>query len=372
MIRKSLIALAAATVAGAAYAQSSLTISGRVDINYGWVDGSGGTTDAARAFANSLDQQRVDQNGTVSTRILFEGSEDLGGGLHGVFRIDIRPDLVEGGDLRAGSQYVGITGDFGEVRLGRLDSAFSDNWEIANPFDRRVGSGFDEPGVVSRYLDLDGVTAPTRFNGAIGYLSPVFNGVQGSILFVPEDTDADATRRPGVIDVGLSFTQGPINAKLSWQQTRASRTVDAEDSPIGVGGRDVQNALWLLGVSYAIGGLTLHGGHFREQVDVADVESADITGWTGGVSYTTGPWTVKAAFTQSEDNALPANQVFTNLNGAAAFDPDLLETGADRNVLGLGVEYSFSQRTALYGRFENQDFGPTGIQTVIVGIRHTF
>jgi len=367
MMKKSLIALAAATVAGAAFAQSAVTITGTVDINYGQVDGSGGTTADTQQGANRLDQQRVAHNGSANTQLFISGSEDIGGGLRGIFQIEMNPDFVAGGTLSTtGNNFLGLTGNFGEVRLGRLNSAFLQNWLIANPLGVWLGSGWGAAGVVTRYAGA-AVTAPTRFNGAIEYQSPVFNGIRGRLMYVPEDTTPTETVRPGVIDAGLVFAQGPITAMLSLQQTQASRAILAPASQIGVGGTDVDSTLWMLGGRYVMGALAFSAGYWQEQVEVAGVEGADITGWTLGVRYTMAPWALTAAYTQSENNAAAAPQLFNAAGSVAA-----LETGADRSVLGLGVDYSFSKRTALYGRFEARDMDQTEVQTIAVGIRHTF
>jgi predicted porin len=362
MMKKTLVALAAAAVAGGAFAQSSVTISGLVDIGYGQVDGSGSAT------AQAADQQRVAQNGSATTAIIISGSEDIGGGLRAIFRYETNPDFVSGGGIAAsnGFSFVGLTGGFGEVRLGRLNSAFLQNWVTVNPLGTALGSGWGGAGVVTRYTVPAGnfaVTAPTRFNGAIEYQSPVFNGIQGRLMYVPERDDAAATaNRASVVDAGLRFAQGPITAMLSWQRTDASGAVDAAVHPLGVttpaAGGD--STLWMLGARYAMGALALSGGYWQEKVELGGVERADITGWTLAVRYTMGPWAFTAAHTQSEDDAV--SQIFTATG----------ETGAKRSVLGLGVDYSFSKRTALYGRFEGRDMGPTEFQIIQVGIRHTF
>jgi predicted porin len=182
---------------------------------------------------------------------------------------------------------------------------------------------------------------------------------------VPERDDAAATaNRASVVDAGLRFAQGPITAMLSWQRTDASGAVAAVAHPLGVAtpatGGD--STLWMLGARYAMGALALSGGYWQERVELGTTEVADITGWTLAVRYTMGPWAFTAAHTQSEDDALTANQIFS-VTG---------ERTAKRTVLGLGVDYSFSKRTALYGRFEGRDMGPTEFQTIQVGIRHTF
>jgi len=370
MMKKSLIALAAATVAGAAFAQSAVTITGTVDLGYAIYDVSGGTpTEQAH------DQQRVSQNGSATTALFIRGSEDIGGGLRGIFQIETNPDFVTGGTLSTGgNNFLGLTGNFGEVRLGRLNSAFLQNWLIVNPLGTNLGSGWGAAGVVTRYV---GVATPTRFNNAIEYQSPVFNGIRVRLMYVPEDTTPTTTVRPGVIDAGLVFAQGPITAMLSLQQTEASRNLAGAASLIGAGPAEagntgVESTLWMLGARYTMGATAFSAGYLQEQIDVSGAERADITGWTLGVRHTMGPWAFLAAYTKTEDDA--TNRVLTGpaalIHSAAGVAT--VGTGADRSVLGLGVDYSFSKRTALYGRFENRDLGLAEVQTIAVGVRHTF
>jgi predicted porin len=368
MMKKTLVALAAAAVAGGAFAQSAVTISGTVDLAYALYDVS-----STVAADRDADQQRVMQNGSATTAIIISGSEDIGGGLRGIFRFETNPDFVAGGGLAAatGFNFVGLTGGFGEVRLGRLNSAFLQNWGIANPFGTNLGSGWGAARVVTRYAG--GTTAPTRFNGAIEYQSPVFNGIQGRLMYVPEDTTPTSTVRPGVIDAGLRFAQGPFAAMLSWQQTDASRNITV-NVPIGVTGNGVENTLWMLGGRFTMGATAFSAGYWQEEVEVAGVKRADITGWTLGVRHTMGPWAFLAAYTQSEDDATsPVLTTGGALVHSAPGDVTLAGgAGAKRTVLGLGADYSFSKRTALYGRFEARDLGVTEVQTIAVGIRHTF
>ena len=93
-MKKSLIALAALAAVGAASAQSSVTLYGVIDTNYGW----------ARLTEKNMDQQSgTVKSGTVKTtttglnaaggnmsgsRWGLKGQEDLGNGLSAVFNVE--------------------------------------------------------------------------------------------------------------------------------------------------------------------------------------------------------------------------------------------------------------------------------------------
>ncbi|QWE00588.1 porin [Polynucleobacter sp. JS-Mosq-20-D10] len=86
-MKKSLFAIAAVTAfAGAAQAQSSVTVYGILDVGYAGGNSRvspGGSTAVARATGNAF------TNGAESTnRLGFKGSEDLGGGMSAFFTIE--------------------------------------------------------------------------------------------------------------------------------------------------------------------------------------------------------------------------------------------------------------------------------------------
>ena len=121
-MKKSLLALAVlGAFAGVASAQSSVTMFGLVDANFGKDNGSA--------------QRRMGQG--ASSRLGFRGSEDLGGGSSAFFHLEnrFRPwnGTINGGDGVNGSpltlfqarSFVGLRGGWGDVRLGReYDAAF--------------------------------------------------------------------------------------------------------------------------------------------------------------------------------------------------------------------------------------------------------
>jgi predicted porin len=126
-MKKSIVALAALaslTAVGTAAAQSSVTLYGRMDASIG--------------------SERVDDvsttklySGNLSTsRLGFRGSEDLGGGLKANFQLEAAltlDDGTTGGFKFNRASWVGLSGGFGAVRAGLLDSAYrtSTTWATA-------------------------------------------------------------------------------------------------------------------------------------------------------------------------------------------------------------------------------------------------
>jgi predicted porin len=124
-MKKSLVALAVLAASGASFAQSSVTAYGILDIWAGTVkteDGVAGT---------SLTQTKLDSGGVSHDRWGFKGSEDLGGGLKANFNLE-QGFTLDNGAHDAGSTgfnryaWVGLSGGFGEIKLGKTATAFDD------------------------------------------------------------------------------------------------------------------------------------------------------------------------------------------------------------------------------------------------------
>lgn len=126
-MKKTLIALAAVAATGVAFAQSSVTIYGKVESSLEKVNGASAT-----------------MGGIHGSRLGFRVSEDLGGGLKANAQIEhrLKPDTGEDAGFTAAStnattgvttpavarfwnglSTVGLAGSFGEIRLGRYYSA---------------------------------------------------------------------------------------------------------------------------------------------------------------------------------------------------------------------------------------------------------
>lgn len=115
---KSLIALAVLAASGAAMAQSSVTLFGIVDTGVSYVDNASGS-DA---------KYGVHSSGNATSRLGLRGTEDLGGGLKAGFWLEgeIFGDNgnASGFDFKREST-VRLSGNFGEVRLGRETTPLS-------------------------------------------------------------------------------------------------------------------------------------------------------------------------------------------------------------------------------------------------------
>lgn len=380
-------------MSGTAFAQSSVTLSGLVDIGYGSVN----------APANALgvqtgDIKRVAQNGSATTNITIGGVEDLGGGMKALFRYEMNPDFVSGSGLTGGAgatsgagavaigngangyQFVGVEGAFGKVLFGRLNTGSLAAWGAGSTFGTALGSGYGSNGnIYTRYSSSTGNynnTAPTRFNGAVEYTTPSLNGLSARLMHVPQanysglGTDvACATsscaaagnaasigsNRAGVTDISIAYSAGPLNAVAARQTIKVgANAMSALASPTGAATGD--NELTTVGANYNLGFMTVRGGFWTETVGT----TVDTSGYQLGASYPMGAVTLHASIANSNDK--------TSAN-------------VDKKITGLGADYALSKRSTVYGRYENRDANSnSGADTsaagatkvMHVGVRHTF
>ena len=131
-MKKSLVALAALAVVGAASAQSSVTLFGVVDATYAY--GSGSVSN----------KSQLTNSGYNSSRLGFRGVEDLGGGLAASFWLEgslgnddgsAGTNAGKGGSLDFNRRStLSLSGNFGELRLGRDYTPTFNNVSTYDPF----------------------------------------------------------------------------------------------------------------------------------------------------------------------------------------------------------------------------------------------
>jgi predicted porin len=162
------LSLALLGAAGAAQAQSSVTLYGVIDTGLAYVSHANENGDHLFGMVN----------GTLSgPRWGLKGQEDLGGGLKAIFQLESGFDpgtgqSNQGGRLFGRQAFVGLSGNqWGTVTLGRQYDPSVDMVQGLTG-DNYWGAAFATPG------DVDNYDNSLRVNNAVKYVSPVFGGFQ--------------------------------------------------------------------------------------------------------------------------------------------------------------------------------------------------
>jgi predicted porin len=215
-LKKSLIVLAVLATTGAAFAQSTVTLYGRIDTSIGRdkIGAPGAATSTTRMFSGNL----------TSTRWGLRGSEDLGGGLKAIFGLEQGFDSSDGTQA-AGSAFnrqsiVGLSGGFGTVKLGRHDTSFDDIRDLtasANIFDS--GTFATTEGVVGTtgYLGVGQLADyGDRADNQIRYESPSFGGFSAGFSYGLDEAVAPVKR--DVTAFNLRYKAGNLDVGYGYQE----------------------------------------------------------------------------------------------------------------------------------------------------------
>lgn len=205
-------ALFATCLGQAALAQSSVTLFGTVDLGMTHLRNAGGST---TGMSHS--------NANIS-RIGFRGTEDLGGGLAAAFWLEAgyAPDTGSGPNGAAAISFnrratVALQGSFGELRLGRDDSATFLNTLVFDPFLTNGVGG-------TNAFVMNG--APIQISNAISYFTPA--GLGGFYAQLQHARDEDPASPAGRYSgVRLGWRQGPAHVSAAFADYKGA--TEAQD-----------------------------------------------------------------------------------------------------------------------------------------------
>lgn len=313
--------------AGAAQAQGSVTVSGKLELSL----------DHLRIRTPGGGSRTVNGVSSDSSRLIFEGSEDLGGGWKAVFKLDsgFSADtgaLGFGGAAFGREAMVGLAGPLGELRMGRNYIPMDDMTGGLDPFYFQ-GIGASWP------MNL---FAP-RINNSVKYISPRLHGLQFRALASAGEGAVGGAYR----GFGASYAHADFDVHAAYTVQKGA-----------VGGADRKEAM--VGGDYKFGGPRLTGFYIRREDPGQPVRSSALV----GTNWPIGQGEIRASY-QVEKQA-----------------------SARAQRLALQYQHNLSRRTALFAgvaRLQNnagfsETLNPafprlapgedvTGTQ---LGIRHSF
>ena len=344
-MQKKIIALAVAgLMSGAAFAQSNVTISGRVDIGYhhSSASGLGGAADTTSGIQSGVHD---------GSRIAFAGEENLGNGLKAIFMLEygLSNDTNAGvGAASFGSstssrqQWLGLTGGFGTVVAGQVYTP-SDDMGAYDSMDQTAFS----PRAIMGWGTAH--QSGTRWENSVKYTSPTMGGFTVSAIygFAPIPTagqplstaNTDTTAYNGSTDntrnqergfgLGANYTNGPLSVGL--YHDRINNINNATSDKVGA---------TRLGASYDFGVVAAYGTYEKGFIRGSTTPGLVSTGIAGDKDKAK-MWSV--GLTAPLGNGLLRTMYARlNVNDAASTPSDSI-TG-----WGIGYDYNMSKRTMLY------------------------
>ena len=279
-MKKSLLALAVlGAFAGAASAQSSVTLYGKLDLGF------------AKA-AGSADKQVADGS---RSRVGFRGVEDLGGGLKALFQFEHRfnPDTgtVTNTAFWHGLSTVGLGGSFGTVNLGRqYTAAYSLATGVIDPFGGDTVAGLRGESLTKSVARLR-TDNSVRYDGAFGGLKVAADIAETPAGGVDRPYSVAAQYAAGPFMVAASY-DNPTGANDNLATLGGSYTFGPAKVSLGIGRGDnnsnvrVKQALAGVTVSVGAAGQVL-AGYAQEEVGTADATKKVSLGYRHNLSKRT-------------------------------------------------------------------------------------
>ena len=312
-MNKSLIALAVLSACAAtASAQSSVTV-------YGIIDAA--TMYNTNQTATGGSKVTLDAGQLLTSRWGFKGSEDLGGGMKAIFNLEgtLANDTGVGGAGFGGNSFtqggngtslfdrlawVGLSGNFGTVTMGRNNILGVDSVGLADPIS--LAHAGSNPNVMFSALNAgslfggfgtnQGGTA-LRQNNSIKYVSPFQNmsgfGAAAMYGFGEKAGDTGASSYAGLSGF---FTDGVNGAALSYAKLK----------------------------------------------DVTG--TSELAGWAAGLKYMVVPGvTLRATYSQNKIDGA----ILIPVSATLALNADKRKIA----VTGLGVDYAFTPQATITGAY---------------------
>lgn len=328
-MKKSLIALAVLAASGASFAQSSVTLYGIADLWLGSVKTEIGGT--------SLTDTTLESGGVNQSRWGVQGSEDLGKGLKANFKLEQGFDLTNGsgtiGQTFSRESYVGFSGGFGEVKLGKVWTAFDDVNGASNAvFD----SALSPTSYVFASIGYQGNPGKTIY-----YATPSFSGFGAAASHTLFNNTATYD---AITSLNVTYGAGPVAVQLGYQVEDLKATSD-------------DTTFTRLGGSYNFGVATAKLS-YGKVTNAGNFKDANTTEYQLGVDVpVSATLTVSASYASSDDNALNGDE--------------------SRKGYGIAATYTLSKRTFLYGGYVSATASNAGvpddkISVFAVGVQHKF
>ena len=336
----STLSLALLAAAGAAQAQSSVTLYGTIDTSLQYVSNDGGHNLFGMGESN-----------LSGTKWGLKGTEDLGAGLKAIFQLEngFHPTtgaLGQGGKMFGRQAYVGLTSDqYGTLTLGRQYDTTTD---LVQPItaDNYFSSIFATPG------DVDNNDNSARVNNAIKYTSPVLDGFQFAGMYALGGV-AGATGSGQTWGAAATYGIGSLNLAAGYLSMDNGSTLASRTNTNG-------DVVWASGAT---------GDNINEgQINSAYQSAKSINIAQVAAQYVVGSFTLAARYSNAQYKAdgfstFASTQRF---NTAGAFlgyqlNPAMLlglgytwthgsgDTSNTYNQVSIGADYNLSKRTDVYG-----------------------
>jgi len=364
-MKKLLIATAAMAVVAGAQAQSSVTVYGNVDVNFGNSAGASGVKNSA-----------MGDSGLSTSRIGFKGVEDLGGGLKAEFQLEGKLEATTGKLGTNTSTFTGtevtsgtVTGTTAGTHAHTVTAAGTVSTTNAL-FNREAWVGLSSATLGSIRVGTSDITGAQGLDSTVGqagnfsdassnlgtdvakvvrYTTPTFAGFSAQVGYANADATTTTESTAGKLtSVYGQYEAGNLGLYAGQVEKKIDGTYNQKESTYGV--------------KYNFGFAAV--GAYRS---VRDAATATKAGTEGKFTQT--------IFSVSAPVAVLGSGV--NAHGVYYKNEYDIATSGDLDGYKLALSKAFSKRTTGYVAFVDQSDKKAGqttndAKTYLIGVNHAF
>lgn len=333
-----------------------------------------------------------------NSRLGFRGREDLGGGLRAIFQLEGVASVDDGTGNADGpfqfnrNTFVGLSGGFGTVKLGNLDTIFKDYGDVLGILGISSGTFLSSSDVLRK--TGFGTSSASSFHlrraNSIQYESPEIGDFTFGLQYSTNEVPGTENKEPKLWSAGVKYESGPWYVGLAHEVHRdffgGSRNVRSglRNNGATTNSHSNDNATQLAVVYEVVKGHKIEFDVIRKSYRESDALPGRFASYRN-MAYMvafenrwTPQWTTAG-------HIVRATRGSCSLNSAATCSTEGLE--ATKYTVGAG--YNLSKRTMLFGafslikngksaRFNNGEFESTepapgeDIRQLAIGISHSF
>jgi len=357
-----------------------VTISGNLDFAASNSSGNNGTNG----------QTISTNNGASTTSVLrFIAVEDLGGGLKATAQYNFDPRTLANDSgavtnapagalytpgttgatftgLQRDEMFVGLSGGFGNIRLGSPNSIGLGAHGDSSPLGTGIGAGYTAYGVSGTMTNS---YVQTRYNRSARYDSPTIAGFTGSVLYAPGGdelatgtTALNFQNSRQATELGLAYVNGPLKVSYAYVAQAAQTNSTGWYAAGSATTSNAKTNVSMLNANYNLGATTLYAGFNSGDALKAGSSAAtaptSTKGYRVAVKHTIGAFDLIGQYTTQT----------STLGTAGAAD-------VKAKVAGLRADYNLSKTAAVYLGHEDYDSGASANnkhKITSIGLRKSF
>ena len=337
-----ILGLAAGSAAAQTASTSSLVIFGVVD--QGVIKGNGGTA-SNNGGNGTFKGWKVGQ--AAASRLGFRGTEDLGAGWSAFFELQHRfspDDGVASTPYWGARSFVRLNSPYGSVYTGRDYSPEYFTASNTDPFTHDGVGKLIDMQYTHLFGQVNGSFDPSRssirLNNLVGYITPVFAGLQARVVASAGEGGQNANDPGHTTGTFIEYNRGALYSALGY--TRIGKTAGPIAGPFQ------DNSLLNLGLNYDFGVTKLMTYAARSKTNFGNSTN---NAFSVGARTPLGAGVLKTAYAR-------------------------LNPAGDNNTiqkLAVGYDYFFSKRTDVYVDVsQGREDTKTNNSAYSAGIKHVF